>query len=140
MIYLVFVSVKKLGFEKFTGLESPSEYKNIQAVFIPLVFIIMGIFTNWNAYYNAEIHKFLLFGLYVLVVGVVEEFAFRGAVFPLCIKALKSSKRPILMGALLSSSFFGVIHFVTLFTQPDNLIGTTSQVFFALSIGVFLVG
>jgi len=140
LIYLAFLLVKKLKFEKFTGLDSLRKYTNIQAIFIPLMFILMGLFSNWNTYYNSEIHTLLLFGLSVLAVGVVEEFIFRGTIFPLCIKALKNSRRPILIGAILSSSLFGIVHFINLFSQPDNLIGITSQVFFALSIGVFFSG
>ena len=44
------------------------------------------------------------------------------------------------MAAFVSSSLFGIVHFVNLFSQPDNFIGITSQVFFALSIGVFFSG
>lgn len=140
LIYLAILLVKKLKFKKFTALDFPSRYTNIQAIFIPLMFILMGLFSNWNTYYNSETPTLLLFGLSTLAVGVVEEFIFRGTIFPLCINAFKIAQRPILIGAILSSSLFGIVHFINLFSQPDNLIGITSQVFFALSIGVFFSG
>lgn len=140
LIFVAYHFIKKLKFEKFTGLDSLSKFTNIQAIFIPLMFILMGLFSNWKIYLNSEFHTLLLFGLSVLAVGVVEEFIFRGAIFPLCIKALRNSQRPILIGAILSSSLFGIVHFINLFSQPANLVGITSQVFFALSIGVFFSG
>lgn len=140
LTFVAYYLIKKLKFEKFTGLDTPGKFLNIQSLFIPLMLILMGLFSNWKNYYNSEFHTLLLFGLSVLSVGVVEEFIFRGAIFPLCIKALKNSQRPILFGAILSSSLFGIVHFINLFSEPSNLIGITSQVFFALSIGVFFSG
>jgi membrane protease YdiL (CAAX protease family) len=118
----------------------PGKFTNIQATFIPLVFVLLGIYSNWNTYYQAELPTLALFGLSVLAVGIVEEFVFRGALFPLCIQAFKNTNRPILYAAVLSGSVFGMVHFVNVFSQPDNFIGITSQVFFALSIGVFFSG
>jgi uncharacterized protein len=140
LIFGAYQIIKRLHFKLFTGLSSPALYSNIQATFIPLVFVLMGIFSNWNTYYQAELPALVLFALSVLAVGFVEEFVFRGTLFPLCIQAFKNTKNPILYAAALSGSAFGMVHFVNLFSQPENLAGITSQVFFALSIGIFFSG
>ncbi len=140
MICLVFLLVKRLRFEKFTGLDTPGNFKNIQAIFIPLAIILVGISNNWRTYINAEVHILFLFVGFVVAVGLLEELVFRGTIFPLCVKAFKNIRRPILIGGILSSLLFGAVHFVNLFSQPDNLAGIISQIFFALSIGVFFCG
>jgi membrane protease YdiL (CAAX protease family) len=134
------VLVKKLYLKSYTGLNSLDKFSNIQAVFIPLLFILGGIFSNWNIYSNAQPYQLILFLGFVLSVGIVEELFFRGMIFPLCINAFKNLKSPILLGAILSGSLFGLVHFVNLFNQPGNVAGIVSQAFFALSIGIFFSG
>jgi membrane protease YdiL (CAAX protease family) len=100
----------------------------------------LGIATNWSTYLNSNIELLILFSLSVSVVGIVEEFVFRGIIFPLFIRSSKTTDRPILISAVLSSLMFGIVHFFNIFSQPENIIGITSQVFFATSIGVFFCG
>jgi membrane protease YdiL (CAAX protease family) len=76
----------------------------------------------------------------VVAVGILEEFVFRGIVFPLLIKSFQNKKNVLLWAAFISSFLFGSIHYVNLFEQPGNFVGITSQVFFATSIGVFFCG
>lgn len=140
LISIAILLIKRLGFEKFTGLNAINKFKNIHAIIIPMVFIFMGLFSNWTTFYNTQLFPLILFAVSVLAVGILEEFVFRGAIFPLCIQALKDYQRPILMGAILSSSLFGLIHLVNLFSQPDNVVGIISQMFFALAMGVFFCG
>ncbi len=140
LILVAAVFIKKLNLKEFTGFNSWKNYKNIQAIFIPLTFILMGLVSNWNTYSNTASKMLILFVLSTLVVGIVEELVFRGTIFPLFIKSFSDKRRPILISAVLSSLMFGVVHYVNLFSQPENLIGITSQVFFALAIGVFFCG
>lgn len=140
LIAIAFGLIKKLGLLDFTGLNNWKIIKNAQATIIAFAFVIMGILGNWVTYSESKFGLLVLFALSTFAVGILEEFAFRGAVFPLFIKSLKETKRPILMGAVLSSLMFGLVHFINLFSQPENLIGITSQVFFATSIGVFFCG
>lgn len=48
LIFVAYFLIKKLKFEKFTGLDSLGKFTNIQALFIPLTFILMGLFSNWK--------------------------------------------------------------------------------------------
>jgi membrane protease YdiL (CAAX protease family) len=140
LIAVALVLMKRLGLFDFTGLNNWQRVKNMQAVILALAFIIMGASGNWNTYIHTEFGILFLFFCSTLVVGVVEEFVFRGTIFPLFIKSFTTQKRTLLISAILSSLMFGLVHFVNLFKQPENMIGITSQVFFATAIGVFFCG
>lgn len=140
LIIVVFNLIKKFKHINFTGLSNWKRFENIQALGITTVFIMIGLSQNWNTYQNTEFELLILFILSSLSVGVVEEHAFRGTILPLLIKTFKSAKKPVLVSAVLSSAMFGLVHFFNLFSQPENLNGITSQVFFATAIGVFFCG
>lgn len=140
LIVVVFMLIKKLRLIDFTGLNNWKKFKNIQASIVVTAFIMMGLFQNWNTYINTEFELFILFAMSTITVGIVEELAFRGTVFPLLIKSFNKAKQPVIVGAILSSLMFGLVHFINLFSQPENFIGITSQVFFATAIGVFFCG
>ena len=140
LIVLVFSMIRSFKLIHFTGLDSWRNLKNIQAAAIPFAIVAMGIMGNWNTYLSSEFSILLFFAISTFTVGVVEELTFRGTVFPLLIKSFAHSKRPILISGIVSSLMFGAIHFINLYSQPGNLIGITSQVFFATSIGVFFCG
>ncbi|MEZ4951694.1 MAG: hypothetical protein R2784_20240 [Saprospiraceae bacterium] len=63
---------KKAGFQKFFRPCITRKITNIQAVIIPLMFILGGIFSNWSTYLNAPTQANLIFA-FVLSVGMVEE-------------------------------------------------------------------
>lgn len=132
--------INKLHHVEFAGLHSWWKFKNLHAVLIALVFVGIGSFSNWNTYTNSPRELLLLFTISTVVVGIVEEFTFRGVLFPLFIKSFANAKSPILISAILSSFMFGLTHFLNLLHQPGNIVGITSQVFFATSIGVFFCG
>jgi uncharacterized protein len=140
LIIIVFVLIKKLQHINFTGLNDWKKFKNVHTLFIVTVFIMIGISQNWNTYLNTEFELLILFAMSTITVGIVEELTFRGTVLPLFIKSLKESRQPILLSAILSSLMFGLVHFTNLLSQPENLFGITSQVFFASAIGVFFCG
>ena len=132
--------IKKNHLLNFTGLRSWTKFKNLQAIAIALVIILMGIISNWQTYSDTRFNLMLLFILSTLLVGVTEELVFRGVIFPSFIQILKKGKYPILASAVSSSLIFGLLHFLNLFGQPDNISGITSQVLFATVIGVFFSG
>ena len=137
---LLYYLIKKFRLLTFTGLNSWRKANNLQAVFIAAALILMGIIGNLNIYINAGVSLVFLFGISCFTVGVAEEFAFRGIIFPLLMKSFKESKKPIIISAILSSLIFGLLHYLNLFHQPDNFDGITSQVIFAIATGVFFSG
>jgi len=55
LIAIIFSLINKFQLLDFTGLNSWQNHKNIQAVFIPLVFVTVGITANWNTYVNTDL-------------------------------------------------------------------------------------
>ncbi len=132
--------IYRLKLQRFAGFSPKMNVYNLQSTTIAFAFIVMGIIGNFGTYTNTTPRLLLLFFLSVMCVGLVEEFVFRGLVLPLLIKSFQTHKNALYLSVLYSSLLFGVVHFLNLFQQPDNLIGITSQVFFAVSIGVFFGG
>ena len=140
LILVMIRLVRKLDLLKFTALCDWKYFKNLHAMVLPMVFILSILSANWANYTSAKPLHLLLFITINLAVGFMEELSFRGVVLPLFIRGIYPSKHTLLLAAISSSLLFGAIHFVNLFSQPDNIVGITSQVFFALSIGVFFCG
>jgi len=140
LIATTFMFIKHLHLLHFTGLDTWKNIKNIQATLIALVFIMVGISNHWNTYVSAGANLLLLFAISTLTVGIFEELLFRGLVFPLFIQSFSKTKGAFWWSAILSSLCFGTMHFINIFSQPENFVGILSQVFFATSIGVFFCG
>ncbi len=77
--------------------------------------------------------KTLSFAVYCIGVACIEEFFFRGLVFPLSVLICKNKKRPLVLGILVSSLIFGLVHLVNLF--GGNIGGTFLQVGYSFLIG-----
>ena len=140
LIIITILLMKKFRLIEFSGLNNPKHFKNIQAIIISLAFILTGISGNWDNYINSDYTILSAFAISTLGVGILEEFVFRGTIFPLFIISFKNTNRPLLISAVLASLAFGLVHFINLFSQPENIAGIISQVFFATSIGVFFCG
>lgn len=139
LILLIITIVIKLDFKNFIGV-GQKKIHNSQALIIALSIIGIGIKTNWSTYQSVETTSLYLFFTSVMFVGFLEEFVFRGTIFPLFIRSLKNKKNTLLLSAILSSLLFGLIHYINLFSNPNNFIGISSQVFLAFAIGVFFAG
>ena len=71
----------------------------------PLVGLITG-----EVQITASQINIALFVVYCLVIGIFEETAFRGLVFPLALKVCEKRKYQTFWGVALSSAFFAVAH------------------------------
>jgi len=65
-----------------------------------------------------------------------EEMTFRGILLPVLIK--KSENKTLIKPVLISSGLFGLLHYVNLFSQPNNFVGVTFQVLAAVTVGILL--
>lgn len=136
LIFLLIKLIKKENLCMSIGLNNLRKIKNIQALFIPFIVFSLYIFSNpWKSY-NAEIEHFFLFFNSVLIVAIFEELLFRGFMFNFFYKQFKSN----IKSALVSSFIFGFVHYLDLFSQPENIIGITKQVLIAISLGMFFCG
>jgi len=132
--------IKKLGFIKYNGLENGIEFTNLSALAIPSIFILFGLMSNSQTFLSTNPLVLLLFLASVLTIGFVEELVFRGTILPLFINYFREKKNVLFWSVFLTSSIFGIIHFINIFKEPENILGITHQVFFAISIGVFFGG
>ncbi|MBN2731814.1 MAG: CPBP family intramembrane metalloprotease [Balneolaceae bacterium] len=138
---LIFValilSIKKLGLSSFNGIGKHFQIKEPAILSIPLFLIVVGFWANWSIYSEADLMVLILFVLSVLSVGLVEELSMRGLVLPFLISGIKKKRFKLYAGVIFSSLIFGLIHYITIFSQPENIWGISSQVIFGISIGIF---
>lgn len=132
--------IGKLNLKNYNGLNKSKKLNNLQALGIPSIFILLGIISNWDIYIDTKISILLLFTLSVIIVGIAEEMIFRGIIQPLFIRYFKNQKKVLYLSIIFSALIFGVIHYFNILKEPNNFWGITHQVFFAISIGVFLGG
>lgn len=138
-IILVYI-VRRLNFSTFLGLKGAFKIRQVQALLIPLVIVLMTIFGDMSTYVDAGNKLLTLFLIGNLLVALVEELAFRAIILPLLIQIRSDKKRVLLVSVVMTSLIFGVLHYLNLFREPDNVSGITSQVIFASSIGIYLGG
>lgn len=131
-------SVYKLIITPFIGIRL--KIQNPLVLSLPFFIIFMGLINNWEIYASANLTSVWKFVATNLLIGLDEEFLFRGIIFPLFILAFIKKEKAIFWGVVLSSMLFGLVHFMNLRHQPGNYAGITSQVIFAFALGVFLCG
>lgn len=140
---LVYI-IRRFQFEKFIGIGTDigKEFYMRQSIvlLIPMVFIIMGIISDFDVYVNAGSGLLTLFLIEHFLVAVIEEMAFRAIVLPLVIQIRANKKRLLLVSVCITSLIFGVLHYLNLFREPGNFSGITFQVVFASAIGIYLGG
>jgi membrane protease YdiL (CAAX protease family) len=114
--------------------------ENLQALIIPLTIVGAVIVGGFETYTSAPVVLLLFFMLKQVLVAMAEELFFRGIVLPKFILLTEGYKNGLILSVVLTSVIFGLLHFINLIRQPDNLYGITTQVIFATSMGVFLAG
>ncbi|MCL2475041.1 MAG: CPBP family glutamic-type intramembrane protease [Chloroflexi bacterium] len=80
----------------------------------------------------------IFFTSHMLLIGVLEEFLFRGIILNNMLRRWGENKKGIIMAVIWSSLLFGCAHLANLINNPDILIGTISQLIYTFCIGVFL--
>ena len=107
-----------------------------------LVICIAGVSSLMMSYQKPEIGfarvlpRLLLFFVFNMTVGAVEEILYRGLIFNSFRKYFGESKKGIYRAALLSGAVFGIVHLTNLIFAPDLVIATITQVIYAFFFGV----
>jgi membrane protease YdiL (CAAX protease family) len=140
VIILVLLITRVYKFSEFNGLTNIRFPKNIQSVFIALLFVGFGLINNWEVLTTSSLFLLTLFALSCFTVGFLEELFFRGILFPLLIKRLLSTNWGIYLAALISSIIFGVSHYLNAFEATSDIAEINAQVILAICLGVFLCG
>ncbi|MFY0593708.1 CPBP family intramembrane glutamic endopeptidase [Roseivirga sp.] len=134
------ILVRKFKFQRYLGLGWKFDRQYLLPIIIPMLIVSMAIFGDLETYKKAGLSLLTLFLFNNILVALIEEFAFRGLVLPLILKIRSEKKRLMLTSVSLTALIFGVLHYLNLFREPDNFSGITSQVIFAIAIGIFLGG
>ena len=115
----------------------------IKGIFVyGLVICIAGVSSLMMSYQKPEIGfvqalpQLLLFFVFNMTVGVVEEVLYRGLIFNSFRKYFGESKKGVYRAVLLSALVFGIVHLTNLIFTPDLVIATITQVIYAFFFGV----
>lgn len=139
LISLVWL-MRKLDFKKFNGIDNGIKLEKPKFLFLPLLFLFYIFYSDFSSIINSETSALLLLVLSVILVGFSEEFFFRGILLPLFLTNFKNKNGFIFLSVLLSSLIFGIVHFLNLLNNPENILGVTVQVIFAFCIGFLFSG
>jgi membrane protease YdiL (CAAX protease family) len=108
---------------------------------------IIGLI-NGNVKITATAVDILLYVLYCISIGFAEEFAFRGLIFPLCLKITENRKLSAFWAIVLNATVFSLSHLINLFNGYSVgavfmqlgytfLIGAMCAIIFALTKNIF---
>ena len=122
------------------GLNKRNRPVNWQAVVLPMIIILPVLFGNMSLFSSSPVELVVWFLINNLLVAVVEEVVFRGLFLPRLVLLFKERSGTLILAVTISATVFGLIHYLNLIRQPNNFSGITSQVIFAISIGIFLGG
>lgn len=117
---------------------SKNRVKILLCTLVPLAVVvnnlpIIGLFTG-NAYLTQPISYLIIFAAEALMIGMFEEFAFRGVLFPFILENRMTSTRSIFWATVISSSAFGAVHLLNLFAG-GGIGGVLLQVGYSFLIG-----
>lgn len=146
MFIILVYMIRRFQFQKFIGIGigigigKGFHLRQSLVLLIPMVFIIMGIISDFDIYINAGSSLLTLFLIEHFFVALIEEMAFRAIILPLVIQIRANKKRLLLVSVCITSLIFGVLHYLNLFREPGNFSGITAQVVFASAIGIYLGG
>lgn len=105
---------------------------------VPLAVVInnfpfIGVLSG-NAYITSPTWHVAVFALESLMIGLFEEFAFRGVLLPFVLENRCSSRKSIFWATVISSAAFGGIHIFNLFAGA-GIGGVILQVGYSFLIG-----
>ena len=75
---------------------------------------ILGLLSG-RAYITRGAGEIALFTLYAFSIGLFEEIAFRGVLFPVILERGRGTKKGIFIATVAGSALFGAVHLVNLF-------------------------
>ncbi|NMB59728.1 MAG: CPBP family intramembrane metalloprotease [Chloroflexi bacterium] len=137
---VIVLVIAALELTREAGFTPVSQWKNLWLIGPLLVYsalngseVIDGTFTiNW-----ADSGLMLLFTLYYISVGLIEEILVRGLVLPLMLRQWGKTKGGVYRAVLISSAIFGLAHLANLVLGRRDLLSTTAQITYGLFFGVF---
>ena len=120
------------------GLVKKNRTKVLLCTLVPFAvvinnFPIIGVVSG-NAYITSPSWYISVFALEALMIGLFEEFAFRGVLLPFVLENHAKSRKSIFWSTVISSAAFGGIHIFNLFAGA-GIGGVLLQVGYSFLIG-----
>lgn len=108
------------------------------------LFLTVGLYNFVSSYLSFDkssisypsVQKIIFFTLIMLLVGIFEEFLYRGLILNSMITRFGYNKAGIVKSIILSSLIFGLGHLANLVMFPDLVIRTASQIICASLNGI----
>lgn len=116
---LVFIPLSVyMGYNIF-GITDKSRIRVLSCTIVPFAVVvnnlpIIGLISG-AAYVTKPSWYILVFALEALTIGMFEEFAFRGVLFPYILENRRSTGKSIFWATVISSATFGAVHLFNLF-------------------------
>lgn len=125
------------GYNVF-GLTRRSRGKVLLCTLVPLAVVvnnlpIIGLLTG-AAYITEPSWYIPIFALEAFMIGLFEEFAFRGVLLPYVLESRRSTTKSIFVATVISSAAFGAVHLFNLFAGA-GIGGVILQVGYSFLIG-----
>lgn len=126
-----------MGYNVF-GLTKTNRSKTLLFTLVPIAvvvnnFPIIGVISG-AAYVTKPYWYIAIFALESLMIGLFEEFAFRGVLFPYILENRRSSSSSIFKATVISSAAFGAVHLFNLLSG-GGVGGVILQVGYSFLIG-----
>lgn len=116
---LVFIPLSLyMGYNIF-GLTNRNRRSVLLCTIVPLAVVvnnlpIIGLISG-EAYLTNPTYYIAIFALETFLIGLFEEFAFRGVLLPYVLEKRRLTKKSIIFATVISSAAFGAIHLFNLF-------------------------
>lgn len=147
-LFIVYWSMRKFNFDNDNFFKTTNdELKTFKTFFVGVLCIIIPLILSFLEnvlpfIYKNPLDNFsnILFKLIVLnlCIGFFEEGLFRRVILRVLFK--DDSKKSLWIGFLFSSLLFGIIHFGNLSVASQRPVAITSQVIYAMFLGMLLAG
>ncbi len=133
-----FLAFLPLANRHLFGLVKEGRVRKLLCCLVPFAVVInnfpfVGLISG-NASLTSPIHFVAIFAVQSLSISLFEEFAFRGAIFPVILEKRRGSTKEIFWATVISSALFGGIHLLNLFAGGSP-VGVLLQIGYSFLIG-----
>lgn len=136
---LLLVMLKYFGIIKMAYFTVPAKWKHIWLAWPVIALILVNgldILTGKATINTADKALLLTFIGNCLSVGFFEEILVRGSILSLLLCKLGNTKKGIYLSVIYSSMVWSLAHLINWFKNPELLLATSTQIFYALCFGV----
>lgn len=112
---------------------------NFRFYLFPLIIVFLSLYnlslTNFN---NLDHSTVVLFLFASVLVGLSEEFVFRGLIQSIILKDNENRKNYIVFSIIFTSTIFSLLHLMNIFKGFSNIESLINQLIFAFFMGIYL--